>query len=299
MKIYRYRRWLMHEGERSAEKNPEVWAVISAVLLIPLFIYLVLHFDIEASNYPGMDMLLIAVVGYFGFGNPIRVIVKAIKKGKADGKSPEDDKLAIERKARILATKGPYTVKYMPKYDNLYLKLFADLDTTNIPDNLMMAFDYLEESKWQEADKIFSEMMVYSALPYPYFGKAMCELKINSVNGIAENKYKLMINGFYKAAVEIGGTKISNTIRKLKESSEIQANDNNKKTENIKTENITRQTTPPQTINKKASSAKKEIIVSAEEKERIDRINKLAKLSADLDSGVITYEEYLEMITKL
>ena len=213
MKIYKYRRWMMHEGARSAEKNPEVWAVISAVLLIPLFIYLVLHFDLEASNYPTMDLLLIAAVGYFGFGNPIRVIVKSIKNRKEGGEG--FNKQSIEKKARIVAEKGPYTVKYMPQYDNIYLRLFAEQDTMNIPDNLMMAFDYLEESKWQEADKVFSEMMVYSALPYPYFGKAMCDLKINTVKGIADNIGKVKENKYYKEAVEYGGAKITDAIQRL------------------------------------------------------------------------------------
>lgn len=211
MKIYKYRRWLAHEGARSAERNPELWAIISAVLLIPLFIYSVAQFDYAESNYPVMDLLLIAVIGYFGFGNPIRVIVKIIKNRKGGGKN----KQSLEKKARIVAAKGPYTVKYMPQFDNLYLKLFAEQDTMNIPDNLMMAFDYLEESKWQEADKVFSEMMVYSALPYPYFGKAMCDLRINTVKGIADNINKVKENRYYKEAVEYGGSKISDAIQQL------------------------------------------------------------------------------------
>lgn len=64
-----------------------------------------------------------------------------------------------------IASRGPYPAEYMPQYDNLYLKLFAEQDSMNIPDTLMIAFDCLEDKRWQEAEKRFSEMMVYSALP--------------------------------------------------------------------------------------------------------------------------------------
>ena len=128
------------------------------------------------------------------------------------------ENLSVEEKGRIVASRGPYKERYIPQHDNIYLKLFAEHDETNISDELMKAFDFVSEANWEEASSIFSrESLSSRASPYASFGRELCYLKINTVEDIAKNinRFRIFSNQITDAIQKV--TSNNNTSKMMLE----------------------------------------------------------------------------------
>lgn len=281
------RRWIMKAGARSAEKHPATWGIISAIVMIPLFITMVSKFNLAESEYPVMDLLLIAVVGYFAIGNTIRLIFRLIKDSK------ETDSNEVKGNAKI-------------NKDNLYIQIFpnAKLNNSFLFELLTSAFARLEESEWEEAYELFCKAVNYpSIVPYAKFGFALCKLRINSIDELNSKINELERNQDFEYAVKCGGELITGPIQQFVRASSAHTKRNETNVINshrqIKSNaSAANQTAPKATEEKSAPISNRQAVI-LKKIEKLDREGKLLYLSNAIENDEISFEEYSELCSKI